>query len=50
MQAKIGLQIAGSDPGFTIFFSENWEGEALTHSSERKSSVEPVYYEAVFGP
>jgi len=49
MQTKIGLQISGSDPGFTIFFSVDWEGECLTHSSERKNSVEPVYYEAWFG-
>lgn len=49
MQNKIGIQIAGSDPGFTVFFSDGWEGEQLTHSSARKLCNGPVYYEVTLG-
>lgn len=48
MQNNIGLQIAGSAPGFTVLFSNAWKGDDLAHSSVRKESVLPVYYEVCF--
>lgn len=46
---KTGLQIAGSDPGFTVFYRYNWQGTNLEHSSEWSLSEATVYYEWRFG-